>query len=178
MAWKAATRAVAEQPVPVTAGMSGWPPSTSRVRSPSVTRSILPVTASVVPRLRASSRAASVASVTDRVASTPLVRVSAPASARISEALPRTTLTRVSASRRRHASVRRRVAPAPTGSSTMGRPSSDALRPALTMAASQVSVSVPMLSTRAPARATISSTSLSAWAITGEAPAARRTLAV
>ena len=59
-----------------------------------------------------------------------------------------------------------------------GTPSSDAFRPALSMAAIQASSSVPMFSTRAFAKATISSTSFSACAITGAAPAASRMFAV
>ena len=46
------------------------------------------------------------------------------------------------------------------------------------MAKTHWGVSVPMLSTKAPARETISSTSSWAWAITGEAPAAKSTLAL
>ena len=49
---------------------------------------------------------------------------------------------------------------------------------AFSMEETQTSVRVPMLRTREPAKPTISSTSFSACAITGEAPAASRTLAV
>ncbi len=54
----------------------------------------------------------------------------------------------------------------------------DAFFPAVIMESTHSSVRVPMFSTRAPANATISSTSFSAWAITGEAPMASRALAV
>ena len=86
--------------------------------------------------------------------------------------------TETSAMIRRAASVRIRVAPAPTGSSTTGAPCRLAARPASTIASTHSGESVPMLSTSAPATAAISSTSSRAWAITGEAPMARVMLAV
>ncbi len=49
---------------------------------------------------------------------------------------------------------------------------------ALRMALTHFLLSVPMLTTRAEAIPTMSSTSSSAWAMTGEAPMARRALAV
>jgi len=150
-AWKAPTRAVAEQPVPVTQGMSECPPSMTSVRRPSVTRSVGPVMARVVPSSRARAPAALAASSMESVESTPLVAAFCPARDRISEALPRTTLTFVQARMDFAVSVRRGVAPEPTGSRMMGLPSAVALRPALSMAATQTSVSVPMFSTSAPA---------------------------
>ncbi len=78
----------------------------------------------------------------------------------------------------RAVSVRYRVAPAPTGSSTTGTPAWFAALPAASMASTQGSESVPMLSTSAPASVAISSTSCGAWAITGSAPRARVALAV
>jgi hypothetical protein len=96
----------------------------------------------------------------------------------ISDALPRITVM-VAASRIwRAARVRKVVAPAPTGSSTTGRSSVLALRAVLIMVATQSLVRVPMLSTSARARETISSTSSVLCAITGEAPAASSALAV
>jgi len=74
--------------------------------------------------------------------------------------------------------VRRAVAPEPTGSRMMGILRAEAIFPALTMESTHSSVRVPIFNTRAPARQTISSTSFGAWAITGEAPIAKRALAV
>ena len=79
---------------------------------------------------------------------------------------------------RRAVSVRYVVAPAPTGSSTTGMPSAFAARPAASIASTQCGESVPMFSTSAPARATISSTSSRACAITGSAPSASVAFAV
>ena len=145
---------------------------------PSVTKSVGPVMARVTPNSRASCPAVLAASSTECELSTPLVLESCPARDRISEALPRTTLTLVWARMALAASVRSRVAPDPTGSRTMGVPRLLALRPALSMDAIQLSVRVPILRTNAPAKATMSSTSFSAWAMTGDAPQARRALAV
>jgi hypothetical protein len=75
-------------------------------------------------------------------------------------------------------SVRSFVAPAPTGSRMIGTPSAVAFLPALSIDAIHASSSVPMFSTSALAKATISSTSFSACAITGDAPAASRRFAV
>src|SRR5204863_430772 len=83
-----------------------------------------------------------------------------------------------SASRRREVSVRYLVAPAPTGSSTTGTRFRFAARPASSIASTQSSESVPMLSTRAEAAVAISSTSWTACAITGSAPSASVALAV
>jgi len=60
----------------------------------------------------------------------------------------------------------------------MGMPSCPALRAAMNMDFVHCSLKVPMLITRAAAIPTISSTSWSAWAMTGEAPMASRALAV
>ena len=57
-------------------------------------------------------------------------------------------------------------------------PRSPAARPASSIASTQCSESVPMLSTSAPASATISSTSSRACAMTGSAPSARIAFAV
>ena len=75
-------------------------------------------------------------------------------------------------------SVRSLVAPDPTGSRTIGIFSSLAFFPAISMESTQGMVRVPMFSTKAPANDTISSTSSGAWAITGEAPQAKRAFAV
>ena len=76
---------------------------------------------------------------------------SLPDSDRISEALPRTTETPVWARMALAAPVLSFVAPEPTGSRTMGLPSCVAFFPAVSMAATQESVRVPMFNTRAPA---------------------------
>jgi len=57
-------------------------------------------------------------------------------------------------------------------------PRADAAFPALSIDSIQGLESVPMLSTSALARPTISSTSSSAWAITGSAPSASVAFAV
>ena len=83
---------------------------------------------------------------------------------------PFITATSSSSSRRRAALVRMLVAPAPTGSRMTGMECSFALRPAMSIASTCSFLKVPMLSTRAPAIDTISSTSSLASAMTGEAP--------
>ena len=75
-------------------------------------------------------------------------------------------------------SVRKRVAPAPTGSSTTGTPAAFAAFPASSIDSIQGAERVPMLSTSAAAAPTISSTSSRACAITGSAPMARVAFAV
>ena len=96
----------------------------------------------------------------------------------ISEAFPR--IMAGAAARMRDLAVRVRygVAPAPTGSSTMGIFRPAAFSAALNMAAIQSSLRVPILITRAPAIPVMSSTSGRAWAMTGEAPMASNALAV
>ena len=126
------------------------------------------------PPTRASS-AGSPPSPTD---STPRTSASKPTSVATSPAFPRRTVTSTSSSSRRAVSVRYAVAPAPTGSSTTGMPRSFAALPASSIASTQCSESVPMLSTSAPARPTISATSSCACAITGSAPSARIAFAV
>jgi hypothetical protein len=86
--------------------------------------------------------------------------------------------TETSLRMRRAASVRIRVAPAPTGSSTTGAPVRLAARPARTIASTQAGERVPMFSTTAEANEAISATSPRACAITGEAPTASVMLAV
>ena len=68
--------------------------------------------------------------------------------------------------------------PRADGSRTTGIPRSFAATPASNIASIQSSESVPMLSTSAPARPTISTTSSFACAITGSAPSARIAFAV
>jgi hypothetical protein len=75
-------------------------------------------------------------------------------------------------------SVRSRVAPAPTGSSTTGTSAAFAALAASSIASIQCSESVPMLRTSAPATEAISSTSSTACAITGSAPRESVALAV
>ena len=110
--------------------------------------------------------------------STPRISASTPTSVAISPAFPRSTVTSTSSRIRRAVSVLYEVAPTPTGSSTTGISRSLAARPAASIASTQCGESVPMLSTSAPAYATISSTSSRAWAITGRAPSASVALAV
>jgi len=110
--------------------------------------------------------------------STPRVAAPAMCSARISEALPRTIVGGVAARRSRQTCVRQREAPAPTGSNTTGTPRRRAAAMARCIASTQGRLRVPMLITRAEAMPTMSSTSSTAWAMTGEAPSARRALAV
>ena len=73
--------------------------------------------------------------------------------------------------------VRYAVAPAPTGSRMTGTFIFAARSAALCIARIQSRLNVPMLMTRAPAMLTMSSTSSSAWAMTGEAPIASKALA-
>ena len=129
------------------------------------------------PVSAASWRAAPKASLLKAELSTPLLLTPASTKAIISLALPRMMVgwqTRISS---RHASVRALVAPAPTGSSTIGIPLRDAAAPAILIPSSQASSKVPIFSTRAPAMDVISSTSRGQCAMTGEAPMARSALA-
>src|SRR5690606_15724909 len=70
-ATKAPTSAVSEQPSAVTLGIKGEPPDMRTDRSPSVTKSTAPVTATTAPVEKASCRAASSASLTGSPLSTP-----------------------------------------------------------------------------------------------------------
>ena len=165
-------------PAPVIRLISALPPRSAAVRVPSVIRSIAPLsrTTVLVLRLNAASHAADSArfsSVTrsSAEASTPAACSSPAASARISDALPRITETSPSASRRLHISLRRRLAPAATGSSTIGCPSRFASRAASSMAS--CARSAPMLSASASLFAVISSTSRSSCAMIAVPPAAR-----
>src|SRR5579872_365747 len=176
-AQNAPTTAVAMQPLPVICASKACPFSIRTVRRPSVSRSTRPVAATTAPVARASARARSSSASTRPAASTPRTPPGRPANAATSPAFPRTQATRTASSRRRDCAVRNAVAPAPTGSSTTGTPAAFARRPANSITSTTWAVSVPMLSTRAPAAATISSTSSAACAITGDAPTARVTLA-
>ena len=182
--------AEAEQPMPVTSGMREEPPSTMSVLSPSVMKSRSPLMLTTQAKRSARRRAESTASRLSFRLSTPLVlgesagegrrsalRISA-ARAMISEALPRTICGRTMSRRRREASVRRREAPAPTGSSTTGLPLARMSFPASSMLSSHGASSVPILRTRAESMSVRSSSSSGAWAMSGEAWAARRALAV
>ena len=166
------------QPVPVTAASSSWPFAIATVRSPFETWSTAPVTEATRPRLCAAARASSAASPPPPIDSTPRTSASTPTSVATSPALPRSTATSSSSSSRFAVAVRYEVAPAPTGSSTTGTPRSLAVAPATSIESIQLSSSVPMLSTSAPASPTISCTSSRACAITGSAPSASTALAV
>jgi hypothetical protein len=95
----------------------------------------------------------------------------------ISPALPQTAAISISERRRSAVSVRKDVAPAPTGSMTTGMPLSLALLPAINAASTKLGSSVPMFTTRAEAKPTISTTSSWACAMTGSAPTERVVLA-
>ncbi len=90
---------------------------------------------------------------------------------------PRTTAIGNSARSRSAVAVRKRVAPAPTGSSTIGMFCAAAARPAMRIASVFVGESMPRLRTSACAAAAISATSSGASAITGRAPNASVTFA-
>ena len=137
-----------------------------------------PVTEATRPSDCAAERASSPPSPPASIDSTPRTSAATPTSVATSPALPRSTVTPTSSRIRFAVSVRYVVAPAPTGSSTIGTPSSFAVRPAASIASTQCGERVPMLSTSAPASWTISSTSSRAWAITGSAPSASVALAV
>ena len=94
-----------------------------------------------------------------------------------SPALPRSTVTSTSARIRRAVSVRYGVAPAPTGSSTIGMPRRAAVAPASSIASTQRRERADVDHERT-GDAAISSTSSGACAITGSAPSASVALAV
>ncbi len=165
-------------PEPVMRPMSGWPLAMRQVRSASATTSVAPVTATEQPRSRASARATSAMSSEAEMDSTPRISAAAPARNATSAALPRTTATSTSSRMRRAESLRRVVAPAPTGSSTTGTPARLAALPARTIESTRSGHSVPMFRTTAPAIEANSSTSPGACAMTGSAPSARIALAV
>ncbi|BAA30258.1 165aa long hypothetical protein [Pyrococcus horikoshii OT3] len=109
--------------------------------------------------------------------STPLVFPSSPKRADISPKLPFSTSTpllKIS----RETLVLNLVAPAPTGSSTIGFPNSFAISVAFTIDLLHPESRVPIFMTTASASLIISSSSSSAWAITGEAPNASKAFAV
>ena len=171
-------RALAVHPMPVTLGIMECPLKTRVVIPPNEIRSTAPLVATT-ERYWPDSRSAALAASSDSYAlSTPRVLRSSKASARISDALPLTMAGESSASSFRAVAVRNVVAPAPTGSRTMGRPFRRAASPAWNMAAIQGALSVPMLMTSDCAMAAISPTSSSAWAMTGDAPSASSALAV
>ena len=91
--------------------------------------------------------------------------------------LPRTTVTGSSSTRVAAVAVRSALAPAPTGSSTIGWPSSPATFPAARMVSIVRAFSVPMLSTRPPQMRVISGASSMSSAMMGEPPQARSALA-
>ena len=174
----APARALAVHPMPVTFDIIGCPLKMRLVMPPDEIRSTAPLVATTQPYRVDSASAALAASSGACALSTPRVLRSSYASARISEALPLTIAGEISASILRAVSVRNAVAPAPTGSRTMGRAFRLAASPALNIAAIQGALRVPMLMTSDRAIAVISATSSSAWAITGEAPIASRAFAV
>ena len=171
--------AVDMQPVPVTVPSSSWPFATAIVRSPSETWSTGPGdrgdAPSVAGRLARQLRAARAAP----TASTPRISACPPGErrdlGRVAAHDGDVELGRAAAATSRSGSS---VAPAPTGSSTTGTPARFAARPASSIASTQSSESVPMLSTSAAATEAISSTSCGACAITGSAPSASVAFAV
>ena len=122
---------------------------------------------------RAQSRATLTGSPVRPPESTPRTVASAPAIQPISPAFPFKIAISSSSRSFRVLSVRSVVAPAPTGSSTIGIPHSLARFPAQIIAAIWSRVSVPILRTRAPAILTISATSSAAFVMTGAAPMQR-----
>ena len=85
---------------------------------------------------------------------------------------PRTTDTAILSSRSEAVRVRRVDAPAPTGSNTMGWPSSLARSPAANMPRMERSLSVPMFSVRPPQMDVMSTTSAGSSLMMGLAPMA------
>ena len=170
--------AVAMQPVPLTVPSSSWPFATEISRVPSETWSTGPVTAVTQPSSVAAAIASSEPEVLAPIDSTPRISACRPASVASSAGLPRTTAISASSRILFAVSVRRRVAPAPTGSSTTGTPAWFAAFAASSIASIQGCERVPMLSTSAPATDAISSTSSFACAITGSAPSASVAFAV
>ena len=162
----------------------GWPLRMQKARSPSATMSMAPVTATTAPVRAANALAnatvlSSVSSVTLSAvsASTPFVVPLPAASVRISEMLPRMTVNFTSRRRRSAVSVRRWEAPAPTGSSTTGRPSRLAVCPASSMEGMVRLFNVPMLRFSPAHSEMMSSTSAASSAMMGDAPQARTMLA-
>ena len=146
--------------------------------------SMAPVTATTAPVFAAKSRAnaapaARLSSVTASPGhtSTPRVAAAPPASAFASDMFPRTTDTASLSSRSEAVRVRRADAPAPTGSSTMGWPSSLARSPAANMPWMERSLSVPMFSVRPPQMDVMSNTSAGSSLMMGLAPMARSAFA-
>mmetsp|Transcript_5194 Transcript_5194/g.11336 ORF Transcript_5194/g.11336 Transcript_5194/m.11336 type:complete len:253 (-) Transcript_5194:2-760(-) len=114
--------------------------------------------------------------------STPLVSPAAPATARISEALPRSTEHPPMSKSSVAVVVLRAVNPAATGSRTHGTPFALQVLAANLKDSIQVGSSVPMLIETAPFIAATTSiadsSSSTAWTMAGEAPSARRPLAM
>jgi len=175
---KAPVTAEAAQPIPVTRDMIGCPLAILTTESPSTTRSTAPLTDTTHRHARDKALASSRTSSGSWMLSTPRVPFPERNRARISEALPRMMAGRMALTRARAVAVRYSVAPAPTGSSTIGMPRSSARSAAMYMALTHSLLRVPMLITRAEAMPTISAASSSAWAITGEAPMASSAFAV
>ena len=152
--------------------------------SPSATRSIAPVIATILPLFFAKSltnltEESSVSSVTASAtsASTPLVVPLPNASVLISEMLPRTTSNFSSSISFTAVSVRSFEAPAPTGSRRVTVPIELAFLPAINIASIECLLSVPILILRPPQIDVISSTSSGSSDIIGLPPQARRTFA-
>ena len=179
---KAPARQESWHPVPVTSPIMGWPLRMQKTCCPSLTRSTAPLMAATAPVRRAKSRTSAqqpsrLSRVTVWAASTPWAPPWPRARASISERLPRMTVNRTSRSSCRAVSVRRREAPAPTGSSTTGMPRALAVLPQATMAGMVPRCRVPRFSTSPAAWAVISGASSGSSAIMGEAPQASSRLA-
>ena len=167
------------QPAPVMRPMSALPLRMAKACSASATTSMAPVMATTALVFAAKARAnaalaAKLPSVTASSGhtSTPRVEAAPPASAFTSDMLPRMTDTSSRSSKSPAVFVRSADAPTPTGSSTMGCPSSPARSPAANMPAMERSSSVPMLSVSPPQMVWISRTSAGSWLMMGLAPMA------
>ena len=110
-------------------------------------------------------------------ASTPFVVPFPSAKVFISEMFPRITVSSSSSISRIDVSVRRALAPAPTGSKSMGCPSSLAFFPAVNIPSMVRSFNVPILIFSPPQIAVISATSLGSSDMIGLAPQANSTFA-
>ena len=132
----------------------------------------------IEPVRTASFLADSTASSELQLLSTPLLLMSALMSAMISDAFPLIMSGWHSSIILHAVSVRYAVAPTPTGSRMTTPPASCFALPAFSIDATHSASSVPMLITSAPAIMAMSATSSAACAITGEAPAASRALAL
>ena len=176
-AQKAPINAVAEQPTPVILVIQGWPLLSNAQRVASTMWSVWPLTQTTPPVRPTSARAEPNASLAAAPLSTPRVCTLAPATLMISEPLPRITVGEAVFSSSSMLALRYAVAPAPTGSSTVGMPRCAAVSRARRMLSIQAGSSVPMLSTSDCAMPAMACTSSCACAITGEAPAASNTLA-